>query len=298
MADVAHVLWAANQGCLGFHPWPYRAARPGATSTSCASTSIRRPASTFEMVREAAAEVRTFLGEQGITAFPKTTGNRGLHLYVRVEPGWDSFGVRQAAVSVARAMEARRPGADHRRRGGRRSAGRGCSSTSTRTPRTRRCSAPGACGPASAPRCRRRSAGTSCRRSTPTTSRWPPCRRASPPTAIRGQRIDDAPHSIEPLVERYRGRPRRRHPRRAVAARVPEDARRGPPREPQPGPPRLTDPPSGGRALLESGAVDLSPSRDAVDEPVADERDATSACDCASARWCGRAGPWPSVRSC
>ena len=61
------------------------------------------------MVREAAAEVRAFLGEQGITAFPKTTGNRGLHLYVRVEPGWDSFGVRQAAVSVARAMEARRP---------------------------------------------------------------------------------------------------------------------------------------------------------------------------------------------
>ena len=40
------------------------------------------------MVREAAAEVRAFLGELGITAFPKTTGNRGLHLYVRVEPGW------------------------------------------------------------------------------------------------------------------------------------------------------------------------------------------------------------------
>ena len=61
------------------------------------------------MVREAAAEVRTYLAEQGITPFPKTTGNRGLHLYVRVEPGWDSFGVRQAAVSVARAMEERRP---------------------------------------------------------------------------------------------------------------------------------------------------------------------------------------------
>ena len=61
------------------------------------------------MVREAAAEVRDFLGEVGITAFPKTTGNRGLHVYVRVEPGWDSFGVRQAAVSVARTMEERRP---------------------------------------------------------------------------------------------------------------------------------------------------------------------------------------------
>ena len=61
------------------------------------------------MVREAATEVRAFLGELGIAAFPKTTGNRGLHLYVRVEPGWDSFGVRQAAVSVAREMERRRP---------------------------------------------------------------------------------------------------------------------------------------------------------------------------------------------
>ena len=67
------------------------------------------PGVTFEMVREAAAEVRTFLDEHEITAYPKTTGNRGLHLYVRVEPGWDSFAVRQAAVSVARAMEARRP---------------------------------------------------------------------------------------------------------------------------------------------------------------------------------------------
>ena len=61
------------------------------------------------MVREAATEVRAFLDEVGIVAFPKTTGNRGLHLYVRVEPGWDSIGVRQAAVSVAREMERRRP---------------------------------------------------------------------------------------------------------------------------------------------------------------------------------------------
>ncbi len=108
MADVAHVLWAANQGCLGFHPWPYRAASPADTDEMRIDLDPS-PGVNFEMVREAAAEVRTFLGEQGITAFPKTTGNRGLHVYVRVEPGWDSFGVRQAAVSVARAMEARRP---------------------------------------------------------------------------------------------------------------------------------------------------------------------------------------------
>ncbi|MGI9030775.1 MAG: non-homologous end-joining DNA ligase [Ilumatobacteraceae bacterium] len=108
MADLAHVLWAANYGCLGFHPWPYRASNP-ATVDELRIDIDPSPGVTFEMVREAAAEVRTFLGEEGITAFPKTTGNRGLHLYVRVEPGWDSFGTRQAAISVARAMEARRP---------------------------------------------------------------------------------------------------------------------------------------------------------------------------------------------
>jgi DNA ligase D len=108
MADVAHVLWAANQGCLGFHPWPYRASDPENTDELRLDLDPS-PGVNFEMIREAASEVRAFLAEHGITSFPKTTGNRGLHLYVRVEPGWDSFGARQAAVAVARAMEVRRP---------------------------------------------------------------------------------------------------------------------------------------------------------------------------------------------
>jgi len=108
MADLAHVLWAVNIGCLGFHPWPIRARDP----EHCDELRIDldpSPGVDFEMVREAAAEVRRFLDEMGISAFPKTTGNRGLHLYVRVEPGWTSYGVRQAAVAVARSMEERRP---------------------------------------------------------------------------------------------------------------------------------------------------------------------------------------------
>jgi DNA ligase D len=108
MADLAHVLWAANQGCLGFHPWPYRARDPEDVDELRIDLDPS-PGTNFEMVRESAAEVRAFLGEVGITAFPKTTGNRGLHLYVRVEPGWDSYGTRQATVSVAREMERRRP---------------------------------------------------------------------------------------------------------------------------------------------------------------------------------------------
>jgi DNA ligase D len=108
MADLAHVLWAANQGCLGFHPWPYRAADPDDVDELRIDLDPS-PGTNFEMVRESAAAVREFLAEVGITAFPKTTGNRGLHLYVRVQPGWDSYGTRQAAISVAREMERRRP---------------------------------------------------------------------------------------------------------------------------------------------------------------------------------------------
>jgi DNA ligase D len=108
MADIAHVLWAANQGCLGFHPWPYRASAPEHADELRLDLDPS-PGVTFAMVREAAAEVRVLLGECGVEAFPKTTGSRGLHLYARVEPGWDSFAVRQAAVSVAREMERRRP---------------------------------------------------------------------------------------------------------------------------------------------------------------------------------------------
>ena len=108
MADIAHVLWAANLGCLGFHPWPYRADDPDNTDELRIDLDPS-PGVTFPMVQEAAAEVRQFLGDNGITSFIKTTGNRGLHVYVRVEPGWDSFGTRQAAVSVARALAAARP---------------------------------------------------------------------------------------------------------------------------------------------------------------------------------------------
>jgi DNA ligase D len=108
MADIAHVLWAANLGCLGFHPWPYRADDPDNTDELRIDLDPS-PGVTFAMVQEAAVEVRRLLDDNGIASFIKTTGNRGLHVYVHVEPGWDSFGTRQAAVSVARALAAARP---------------------------------------------------------------------------------------------------------------------------------------------------------------------------------------------
>jgi DNA primase len=61
------------------------------------------------MVQEAAREVRRLFDEHGLSAMPKTTGNRGIHVYVRLQPRWTSYEVRSAAVAVARELERRRP---------------------------------------------------------------------------------------------------------------------------------------------------------------------------------------------
>jgi DNA ligase D len=107
-ADLAHVAWAVNLGCLGFHVWPYLAA-DAEHADELRLDLDPQPGTEFTQVREAAAELRSLLDEVGITGFPKTTGNRGLHVYVRLEPRWDSYDVRFAAVAVARELERRRP---------------------------------------------------------------------------------------------------------------------------------------------------------------------------------------------
>ena len=61
------------------------------------------------MVQEAAHEVRALLHETGVLGLPKTTGNRGIHVYVRLQRRWTSYEVRAAAVAVARELERRRP---------------------------------------------------------------------------------------------------------------------------------------------------------------------------------------------
>ena len=107
-ADVAHVVWAVNMGCLGFHVWPIKAAEPEHTDELRLDLDPQ-PGTDFTNVRAAAVEVKALLDELGVTGYPKTTGNRGLHVYVRLEPRWDSYQVRFAAVAVARELERRRP---------------------------------------------------------------------------------------------------------------------------------------------------------------------------------------------
>jgi DNA ligase D len=108
IADLAHLLWAVNLGCLGFHPWPYLAATPHRTDELRLDLDPQ-PGVTFDMVREAASEVKRLLDELGITSYPKTTGNRGIHVYVRLVAAQNSFAVRSMAVAVARELERRRP---------------------------------------------------------------------------------------------------------------------------------------------------------------------------------------------
>lgn len=106
-ADLAHVAWAVNMGCLGFHVWPYRASDPDVADELRLDLDPQ-PGTDFTHIREAARELKKLLDEVGIVGYPKTTGNKGLHVYVRLEPRWDSYQVRSAAVAVARELERRR----------------------------------------------------------------------------------------------------------------------------------------------------------------------------------------------
>ena len=107
-ADLAHVVWAVNMACLGFHVWPYKADDPDHADELRLDLDPT-PGIDFSHIREAARELRVLLEEKGVTGYPKTTGNRGLHVYVRLERRWDSIQVRRAAVAIARELERRRP---------------------------------------------------------------------------------------------------------------------------------------------------------------------------------------------
>ena len=113
-ADLDHVLWAVNLGCLGFHVWPYLATDPEHTDELRIDLDPS-PGTDFTHIRGAARELRALLAESGVTGYPKTTGNRGVHVYIRLAPQWDAYQVRSAAVAIARELERRQPGPDHRR---------------------------------------------------------------------------------------------------------------------------------------------------------------------------------------
>lgn len=107
-ADIAHVVWAVNLACLGFHVWPYHADDPDHADELRIDLDPQ-PGTTFEDIRTGAREVKQLLDELGIVGYAKTTGSKGLHIYVRLQPRWDAYAVRAAAVALAREIARRRP---------------------------------------------------------------------------------------------------------------------------------------------------------------------------------------------
>jgi DNA ligase D len=101
ISDLAHVLWAANQGVLGLHVWQYKASTPQ-WADELRIDLDPSPGQTFDHIREAAMHVRLYFAEHGVRSYVKTTGSKGMHVYVRVVDGYDSFAVRAASVTVAR----------------------------------------------------------------------------------------------------------------------------------------------------------------------------------------------------
>ena len=107
-ADLAHVVWAVNLGCLGFHVWPTRADDPAHTDELRVDLDPQ-PGTGFDDVRVGAAHVKAALDELGIVSFVKTSGSKGVHIHVRLESRWDGYAVRLAAVALARELQRRHP---------------------------------------------------------------------------------------------------------------------------------------------------------------------------------------------
>jgi DNA ligase D len=106
--DLAHVAWAAQMGTIVFHPWPVRRAdtdRPDEMRVDLDP----QPGLAFADVAAAAAAVREVLAEIGAAGWPKTSGGRGIHVYVRILPQWTFVEVRRAVIALAREVARRRP---------------------------------------------------------------------------------------------------------------------------------------------------------------------------------------------
>ena len=109
VTEIAVAAWAAHMGAITFHPWPTRRTdndRPDELRIDLDPFGT----ATFADAVRVAAEARDLFAEHGIRAFAKTSGKRGIHVYVRVAPRWTFTDVRHAAIAVARELERRADG--------------------------------------------------------------------------------------------------------------------------------------------------------------------------------------------
>ena len=109
VTNLATVAWCAQMGTITFHPWPTR------SDDNEHPDELRidldpQPGTTFSDAVRVAGVARELLEELGITGYPKTSGNRGVHVYVRIEPSWGFVDVRHAAIGFGRELEKRDSG--------------------------------------------------------------------------------------------------------------------------------------------------------------------------------------------
>jgi bifunctional non-homologous end joining protein LigD len=106
--DAAALVWMANLACLELHPHPVRADdldHPDELRIDLDPV----PGVEWRAVREVAGVVRSALADFGLVGWPKTSGSRGMHVYVRIERRWTFDQVRRAALALAREVERRAP---------------------------------------------------------------------------------------------------------------------------------------------------------------------------------------------
>jgi len=108
VTELAHVIWAVQMSTVEFHPWNSRRAdveKPDEWRIDLDPM----PECPFATVRRVAGVVREVLDEVGAVGWPKTSGGRGIHIYVRIEPTHGFTDVRRAALAFAREVERRAP---------------------------------------------------------------------------------------------------------------------------------------------------------------------------------------------
>jgi bifunctional non-homologous end joining protein LigD len=106
--DAAHLVWAVNLGVVDFNPHPVR--RDDLDHPDELRVDLDpMPGVRWNSVRKVAMCVNDVLEEHGLRGFPKTSGSRGIHVNVRIEPRWDYIEVRRAALALAREVERRLP---------------------------------------------------------------------------------------------------------------------------------------------------------------------------------------------
>ena len=102
--NAATILWAANLGCVTFHPWPVTdrdVDRPDEMRLDLDP----QPGRDFADAVEAALALRDALRTLGADPYVKTSGGRGLHIFIAIEPRWEFLDVRHAAIALGRALE-------------------------------------------------------------------------------------------------------------------------------------------------------------------------------------------------